>query len=62
MLALPLGLQQPTDMFVEPEDTILLKTCLTLYKKHDSWPQAMQVRLLADWLFLDTPISAGRWH
>eukprot|EP00045_Choanoeca_perplexa_P012108 m.130781 g.130781 ORF g.130781 m.130781 type:complete len:893 (+) comp15889_c0_seq1:159-2837(+) len=29
----------------EPEDSVLLKTCLTLYKKHDSWPQAMQMAL-----------------
>eukprot|EP00730_Choanoeca_flexa_P015053 TRINITY_DN6813_c0_g1_i1.p1 TRINITY_DN6813_c0_g1~~TRINITY_DN6813_c0_g1_i1.p1 ORF type:complete len:889 (+),score=302.50 TRINITY_DN6813_c0_g1_i1:154-2820(+) len=29
----------------EPEDSILLKTCLTLYRKHNSWPQAMQMAL-----------------
>ena len=31
-------------LLAEPEDSILLKTCLALYKKHNSWPQAMQVR------------------
>jgi len=38
-----LYLQSCVPFVAEPEDTVLLQTCLSIFRKSEQWPQAMQV-------------------